>query len=384
MTLLAYDRDLDAETEDGVTLGRVVVVPLASPATAPWLGRLAAIIARPDDGIVVPVSVLTPSSDPEVAEQAQRAVDSAAQAARDYGVNARAALVHGQRIPTAVLDAVDEHDASLVVMGWQGGSTSHNIFGELIDSIMGRSRVPLAVVRPAGESFHRVLLPVSDDHLQQSGERGLGLAVELADRLRRATDSPMLVVRGGNSEQPLPDSLRSADVPTLQSDADIPEALSHVGRPGDIVVSPVALTTDGLRNATTHIAWATPQCWQLVAIDVGPATPVDVVTAVKDAGLLVEPVPEQTDDLPHLVEVTVTVPAEGDCWPSIERALGQVGVVQGHRVVNHEGECLIHGIVQVEATSPAAALSAIMVELDEARREIGATALSYRLIDAPG
>ncbi|WP_370325865.1 universal stress protein [Euzebya sp.] len=366
-----------------MSLGRVVVVPLASPTTAPWLGRLAAMVARPDGGTVVPVSVATPGQDAAATAVAKRAVDLAAHAARDLGVEARAEVVHGQRVPTAVLDAVDVHDASLVVMGWQGESTSHNVFGELIDSIMGRSRVPLAVVRPAVDEFGRVLLPLGDDHLSASGRRGVDLAVELAERLRAATTSSLLVVRSGDPDLPLPDALQTGSVPTVRSEVDIPRALEHVSRTGDIVVTPVAPTADGLRNATTHIAWATPRCWQLVAIDVGPAQPVDVVTAVKDAGMLVEPRPEQEEDVPHVVEVAMTVPGDvDDAWPRIATAVRLVGSVLGHRVrAGEDGTQVIVGTVEVRATSPAAALSAIMVELDDARWQIGATSLDYRLVD---
>lgn len=368
-----------------MVLGRVVVVPLASPDTAAWLGRLAALLARPDEGLVVPVSVVTPDMTPAVAEEARLAVTRAEEAAAAHGVAVRGRVVHGHRVPTAVLDAVDDDDASLVLMGWQGQTTAHNVFGELIDSVMGRSSVPLAVVRPALDPFDRVLLPVSDEHLGEGGRRGITLAAQIAQRLCAATDSNMLVVRSGQGSIPLPEELKALGASTLRMEGTVAEAVAHIARGSDIVVTPVAPTGDGLRNATTHLAWATPRSWQLVAIDVGPPAEVDVVSAVKDAGMLVEPMPEQEDDTPHLVEVSVTVAAGAeDPWSRIQTAVRMVGTVTHHRRERDgQGQLVNVGHVEVLATSAAAALSAIMVELDDARWQIAPVELTYGLVTGP-
>lgn len=366
-----------------MVLGRVIVVPLASPDTAAWLGRLAALLALPDEGLVVPVSVVTPEMSEGVADQARLAVARAEEAAAAHGVAVRGRVVSGQRVPTAVLDAIDDDDASLVLMGWQGQTTAHNVFGELIDSVMGRSSVPLAVVRPAIEPFDRVLVPVSDDHLGRGGRRGIGLASEIARRLRQATESNLLVVHAGVGESALPDALRELGGSTLRIEGTVAEAVAHVARRTDIVVTPVAPTVDGLRNATTHLAWATPRSWQLVAIDVGPPAEVDVVSAVKDAGMLVEPLPDPEDDTSHLVEVRVTVSEDADDpWPRIETAVRMVGTISYHRRQRDDlGRLMNVGHVEVLATSAAAALAAIMVELDDARWQIAPVELTYELVD---
>jgi hypothetical protein len=365
-----------------VPLGRVVLVPLASPDTAAWLGRMAALLARPDDGLVVPVSVLTPEMPPRAIEQARLAVARAEEAANEGGVAVQGRVVTGMRVPTAVLDAVDDAGASLVLMGWQGQTTAHNVFGELIDSVMGRSSVPLAVVRPAAAPFERVLVPVSEDHLGDGGLRGVGLAAQIAGRLRDATGSSLLVVRSGGGTDSLPDALRDLAGATVRMDGTVAEAVGQVARATDIVVTPVAPTADGLRSATTHLAWATPQSWQLVAIDVGPPAEVDVVSAVKDAGMLVEPIPDADADVPHLIEVSVTVTREApDPWSRIETAVRLVGTVLSHRREQDvDGNVVNVGHIEVEATSPAAALSAIMVELDDARWAIAPVELTYGLV----
>lgn len=366
-----------------MVLGRVVVVPLASPDTAAWLGRLAALLAGPDEGMVVPVSVVTPVMAQGVADQARIAVERAEEAARAAGgVAVRGRVVRGRNVPTAVMDAIDDDDASLVLMGWQGQTTAHNVFGELIDSVMGRSSVPLAVVRPAAEPFERILLPVGDDHLLRGGRRGITLAAQIADRLRAGTASNLLVVRAGDGPEPMPSALTDLGAASLRLEGSVAEAVAHIARSTDMVVTPVAPTGDGLRNATTHLAWATPRSWQLVAIDVGPPAEVDVVSAVKDAGMLVEPTPDPDEDTPHLVEVSVTVAEQADDpWTRIETAVRMVGTVTHHRRDRDEHGRLVNvGHVEVLATSAAAALSAIMVELDDARWHISPVELTYGLV----
>jgi hypothetical protein len=366
-----------------VSLGRLVLVPLASPETAPWLGGLAGMLAGDDGGTVVAVSVLPPRAGTVAVAEAKGAVDRAADAAREHGVDARGIVISAREVPTAVLDAVDEHDASLVLMGWQGRSTANNVFGELIDSVMGRSTVPLAVVRPSPTPVDRVLLPIADDHLLPGGERGLSLAAFLADRLHRATGSNLVVLRSGPGEDPLPEDVRKLAAPTIRTEGAVAEAARHVARAGDLVVTSVAPTGEGLRNATTHLAWATPASWQVVAIDVGPPTEVDVVSAVEGAGMVIEPAAVAAEEVPHVVEVTVTVegPAD-DPWASVENAVRLVGTVTSHqRHVDGEGQLVNRGLVEIIAPNPGTALSAIMLELDDARWGIGPAQISYRLVE---
>jgi hypothetical protein len=369
-----------------VSLGRLIVVPLASPETAPWLGGLAGMLAGDDGGTVVPISVVTSRTSRAAADEARAAVDRAAAAASEHGVEAHGLVLTAREVPNAVLDAVDEHDASLVLMGWQGRSTANNVFGELIDSVMGRSTVPLAVVRPSATAVERVVMPISDDHLLPGGERGLSLAAFLADRLHRATGSNLVLLRTGSDESPLPDDVRKLAAPTIRAEGSVAEAAGHVARAGDLVVTSVAPTGEGLRNATTHLAWATPSSWQVVAIDVGPPTEVDVVSAVAGAGMVIEPSADPDEDVAHVVEVTVSVePPADDPWTSVENAVRLVGtVVSHHRHVDDDGFLVNRGLVEIVAPNPGTALSAIMLELDDARWGIGPAQIGYRLVERSG
>ncbi len=361
--------------------GRLIVVPLASPETAPWLGRLAGMLAQSDGGEVAAVSVVTPTTGPTRSRQAQEAVDHAAAAAREVGARATGQVVSGQQVTTAVLDVVDERDASLVLIGWQGHSTVSNVFGQLIDSIMGRSTVPLAVVRPTPEPPARVILPISDDHLLPGGERGMTLAAGIAGRLRDATTSGMVLLRAGGLTAALPASVAALGATSLELPGSVASAAAGVARAGDIIVTAVAPTAEGLRNATTHLAWATPASWQLVAIDVGPPAEVDVVSAVEGAGMVIEPVADPAEDVPHLVEVVVAVDGEdADPWKAVENAVRLVGAVVAHSRRREDGLLVNEGRVRILAPDPGTALSAIMLELDDARWGLGPAQISYRLV----
>ena len=360
-------------------LGRVIVVPLASPETAAWLGRLAARLAAPDDGLVVPVSVVPPNADEARLEQAEIAIARAEDAARAGGAHARGRVVRDESVTEAVLDAMAADDATLALMGWQGHSSSHNVFGELIDSIVGQSLVPLAIVRPADTEFDRILVPLSQDHLLPAGKRGVTLAASIADRLRVATGAGVLLLRTGNPEEALPKEIHELSAMVHHDPRPVDVAVGDAARESDIVVTPVAPTLEGLRAATTHMAWATPGSWLLVAIDVGPPPDVDVAAAVKEAGMTAPPRPALEEDRPHRIVVTVR-PALGVdlLWDRIDEALRLVGPVSSHkRWQDEEGRDCHRGEVEVIAPASGVALAATMMALDEAREYLGPSEITY-------
>ena len=189
-------------------------------------------------------------------------------------------------VTEAVLACMVEQEASLAIMGWQGASTQRNIFGELIDSIVGRSTIPLAVVRVHQTPYKRVVLPLSADHLLPQGGRGLSLAAEISRRLLPDGGDAVTVLRTGRDEGPLPSSIESLGGQIVHDRRRVDQAVGATAGAGDLVVAPVAPTAQGLRTATTHMAWAAPDVWLVVAIDMGPppARPEHLAEQVADAG----------------------------------------------------------------------------------------------------
>lgn len=286
-----------------MALGDVIVVPVVSPASAGELARLAAVLAARDGGRVVPVTVVEPGARESRVAAAGALVDGAAQQAREAGAHSTGLVLRDRSVVTAVLRCMADEHATLTLMGWQGASTQQNVFGELIDSIVGRSTLPLAVVRTHEEAYRRIVLPVSHDHLLPSGERGLRLAVDVAIRVR--LEGAVTILRTGESSEPLPADVQALGDRVHHDRRRVDQAVGAVAGPGDLIVVPVAATASGLRAATTHMAWAAPDSWLLVAIDVGPAAPGSgIAEAVSGAGTAPQRIVEDDTTSDYRIRVT--------------------------------------------------------------------------------
>jgi hypothetical protein len=310
-------------------LGDVIVVPVVSPASAGELTRLAAALAAPDGGRVVPVTVVGLDASAAREQDARALVDAAAAQARAAGAASAGVVLRDRSVVAAVLRCMADHDATLALMGWQGASTRQNVFGQLIDSIVGRSTIPLAVVRSRETAYGRLVLPVSHDHLLPTGARGLRLAVDVAVRLRG--DGDVTILRTGESSEALPRELQALGDRVHHDPRRVDQAVGAVAGRGDMVVVPVAATASGLRTATTHMAWAAPDPWLLIAIDVGP-TPAGgaIAEAVSAAGTLPELAREEEVDTDFAIRVTARPHAADDALDgrALEAALRLVGVVE--------------------------------------------------------
>lgn len=321
-------------------LGDVIVVPVVRPASAGELARLAAALAATDGGRVVPVTVVGLDASSAREQDARALVDAAAEQARAAGAVSAGVVLRDRSVVAAVLRCMADHDATLALMGWQGASTRQNVFGELIDSIVGRSTIPLAVVRTRETAYGRLVLPVSQDHLLPSGARGLRLAVDIAVRLRG--DAAVTILRTGESSEPLPREVQALGDRVHHDRRRVDQAVGAVAGPGDLVVVPVAATASGLRTATTHMAWAAPDPWLLVAIDVGPAPSGGAIAeAVSAAGTRPELTREEEVATDFVIRVTARPYVEAGPLdvPALEAALRLVGAVEAvdaARTADHE------------------------------------------------
>lgn len=353
-------------------LGRTVVVPIVNPASVRPLFHDAAAIAAPDGGRVVPVTVIGPDADADTRAHAWTNVADAESTVREFGVEAAGAVVEATSVVDGTLQALRDHDATLVVMGWRGRSSTHNVFGELIDSVVGRSSVPLAVVRLGAVPSRRVVLPVHADHLLPGGARGLQLATALAQRLGAAAPDPTTVLRTGASSEPLPAEIAALGDRVHHDPRRTDRAVSAFARPSDLVVAAVPPTVSGLRSATTHLAWAAPEATLLVAVDVGPVHEDGLAAATRDAAT--PPPARRTGDARRVrVVVTARLPEadEASTAPTpddLDRVLRTAGATDHVMAWWPAGDTRPHvrTTVTVTATSVNAALSAVMVAVHEA------------------
>jgi nucleotide-binding universal stress UspA family protein len=352
--------------------GRTVLVPVVNPASVRPLLVLAARIAAVDDGTVVPLTVVPIGADEQARADAAAGVAQAEATARELGVPASGAVVEAADPVAGTLEALDRHGATLVVMGWRGRSSTSNVFGELIDSLVGRSKVPVAVVRIGALPYRHTVLPVHADHLLPGGDRGLALAAELARRLGDATDEPTTVLRTGSAQTPLPSSIARIGDRVHHDPRRTDQAVAAIAHPSDLVVAAVAPTVSGLRSATTHLAWAAPDATLLVAVDVGPTAEPGLAAATSGAAA---PAPERRvgEARPVRIVVTVRLPgpdgsAAGATTDDLDRVLQQAGATEQLMAWWPAGDDRPHvsATVTVAATSINAAIKALIAAVQEA------------------
>ncbi len=353
-------------------LGRTIVVPVVNPASVRPLLRYAAAIAAPDGGRLVPVTVVGPRADADSRAHAWAGVADAEATARELGVAATGVVVEADTPVDGTLQAVTEHDATLVLMGWRGRSSTSNVFGQLIDSVVGRSSVPLAIVRLGAVPTRRVMLPVHSDHLLPAGARGLRLATTLALRLATVCAEPTTVLRTGDATAPLPDAITALSDRTHHDPRRTDRAVGALAGPSDLVVAAVAPTVSGLRAATTHLAWAAPDTTLLVAVDVGPTREEGLAAATEGAGT---PAPAKRAGDVRQVRVVVTArlpettgTEDDPRADDLGRVLRGVGATDQVMAWWPAGDTRPHvrSTVTVTATSVNSALSAVMVAVHEA------------------
>lgn len=173
----------DTEEERGLCrLPFTIVVPLANPLTASYSLQMAAILARYEEGQIVPLAVVrSPGSgdEPEVDAALRRARQLLAKATAyvaDLEVPVRPVLRLDDDVARGIARVGREQTASLVVMGWGTESLRSRLFGSTIDETLATARCPVAVVRLADDpqTFQRVLVAVKD--LEPKARRAMRFA----------------------------------------------------------------------------------------------------------------------------------------------------------------------------------------------------------------
>jgi nucleotide-binding universal stress UspA family protein len=365
------------------SLGRCILVPVANPASVRPLMQLAADLVD-DNGEIRLVTVLRPDAPAEAHADAWQGMAVAELVAGQLGVTARGEVRTEPGLGDAVLDTLRERGASLVLMGWRGASSTTDVFGRLIDHIVGRSSVPLAIVRAGAQDYDRVLLPISADHLLPGGSSGLHLAADLAGRLRRGTTRPLTVLRTGRLGQDLPDEIRILSDRVHHDPRRTHQAVAAFAGATDLIVAPVAPTVSGLRAATTHLAWASPDATLLVAIDVGPTAERPLAPAFADAG---RPAPGASGKGRSDIRLVVTVrlPEGGTVSPDqVERILARSGTTE-HLMAwwpTDERRAHVRATVQLVAPDTDQAITRVRRAVQEAEELVGAE-ISYALEERP-
>ena len=362
-------------------IGRCILVPVANPASVRPLLELAAELVD-GGGRIELLTVLPPHAGADAQADAWQGMAAAEAMATRLGVEVHGEVRTASALGDEVVAAVHERGASLVLMGWRGASSTTDVFGRLIDHVVGRSAAPLAVVRFGALPHERVVLPVSADHLLPGGTRGLQLAVALARRLGASARRPTTVLRTGARDPELPTAVTEV-ADRVHHDPRRPhQAVAALAHARDLIVAAVAPTVSGLRAATTHLAWAAPDATLLVAIDVGPRGERSLAAAVAGAG---RPAPRAHrptgPTTPFRVVVTVRLPDDSVLAPQqVERVLSGCGRTDQLMAWWPAGDSTPQVRVTVETPAGDAdrALARVMATVDAADELTGAE-ISYEL-----
>ena len=236
--------DLEQEPgleEQGVQLGQsglgsespfTVVVPVANPLTENNLIELAALIARHESGVVVPLSIAKANlhlDDPDLARMLRRGrqlLNRAIEVTERTGAIAHPYLRVDDDIANAISRTAREQEARLIVMGWSDVGLRSRFFGTVTDSVFWAAHCPVAVARLLDEPMRlkRILVPVKNMQPQSLW------TLQFAQLLAETNDSALTLLHVCDRRTP------AAQTETLM--ADLSQWLSHspFPRPTDIQV----------------------------------------------------------------------------------------------------------------------------------------------------
>jgi Kef-type K+ transport system membrane component KefB/nucleotide-binding universal stress UspA family protein len=253
----------------GRTLGKRVVVPVSNPNTIESLVRVAGQVAGPDSGAVVAVNVLPFDARPDQVRIHRDLAGRAEKAALATGAEVQTSVRIDSSIDAGVLHSVVEQEGTCLVMGWEGtsGRRRDSLFGSVIDRCVAVSPVPVLVCRPGvDERTKRVLLIITADELSPSGERGLTLAFDVADRLARQAEATTVVLTD-LAESELLDRLdgRFAPDDVLSVAAVLPELAASI-QEGDVVLAVAPPASSRLGRGARRVAEAARDRSVVVAV----------------------------------------------------------------------------------------------------------------------
>ncbi|MEL6247158.1 MAG: cation:proton antiporter [Cyanobacteria bacterium J06648_16] len=148
-----------------------VVIPVANPQTERYLIELGTLLARHEEGRIMPLAIAEARAylgEPKVTKamvRAQRRLDEAAALGQNLSIPMQPLLRLDDDIAHGISRTAREHSADLIVMGWNDKTRLQSqLFGNVVDDVFWTSHCPVAVVRllHPPETIRRVLVPVKD------------------------------------------------------------------------------------------------------------------------------------------------------------------------------------------------------------------------------
>jgi Kef-type K+ transport system membrane component KefB len=256
-------------------VGEMVVVPVANPATAPRLMKLASAFARADGGLVIPVLVVSNFADGAELARA-RALDTEVLAvAQSAGSEARSVLRIDSSPELGIAHTVLEQQGSMLVLGWKGRTGARDaLFGGITDRVLSSTFVPTVIAREGTTHVERILLAVDETVVSPAGIASLRLAVRTAAILSQRDSVPVEVVT--NRDDPELTAAVDAELgvgitldPRRRS-----ILVKNLARPTDLIIVPSIADEPNLRAVAVRVMRASPDdASVLVCVDNSLADP---------------------------------------------------------------------------------------------------------------
>lgn len=148
-----------------------VIVPVSNPSTERYLIEMAALLARHESGIIVPLSIAKGQvhmDEPKLEQtlsRNQQLLAKAVAVSQEFQAEAQPILRIDDDVAHGIVRAAREQEAKVIVMGWH---PTHRIkdrlFGSFIDRVFWSAHCPIAVMRLLEKPIHlnRVLVPINN------------------------------------------------------------------------------------------------------------------------------------------------------------------------------------------------------------------------------
>ena len=165
-----------------------IVVPVYNPQTQQYLIEMAALLARQENGRIIPLAIATAAAHMDAPQleislqRSERLLSKATAQSRVLSVEAEPLLRIDDAFAQGISRAAREQKASLIVMGW-GKRTGlrARLFGNVIDSVLWASHCPVAVARlvESPRKIQRILVPL--ENLMAPSLQPVQFAIMLAE-----------------------------------------------------------------------------------------------------------------------------------------------------------------------------------------------------------
>jgi Kef-type K+ transport system membrane component KefB len=178
-----FSKKVNRDTAAEEALGGAVLVAVWGESPTPQLG-MAAQLAAPDCGMVVPAAVVTEEASEKELDSQRGLLKEAQEWLAKQGLESRGVLSVSRSLEAGLFQTMRAEHATLLVAGWGDPDQDRLTAGESETfELVNRAPVPMLLTHGEVESFDRLLLVARQKDLTPPGTQDLQLAAELTTRL---------------------------------------------------------------------------------------------------------------------------------------------------------------------------------------------------------